>query len=249
MDKPGFNIQTRQKVERILSTDVALGASAALTSGVLRSEGYDAVVGLAVSDQAGQLRVLQAGETTDQAGNLIPDTFVQTNLIPSIVDAFSGKNVVQLNTSVIGEYIKLVYENGGVAQLEFNFIAYLLPEAAIANVTATIIIPPIATVETIGKPGTTINAVADTAVGALATAPLPVPPVGTRRMTIQNTGPAGSRIRVRQVGGPAGSGILLTSLGSISFGGADGAIAAVEAEDVTAAPGLATTVGVTFEEN
>jgi hypothetical protein len=98
-------------------------------------------------------------------------------------------------------------------------------------------------------PGTIIAAQPDTPVTALGTSALPVPPAGTRRMTVQNTGPTNSRIRVREVGGAAGSGILLTSLGSTSFGGADGALAALEAEDVTDTPGLATTVGVTFEEN
>ena len=98
-------------------------------------------------------------------------------------------------------------------------------------------------------PGTVIDSVPDTAVGALATVALPVPPAGTRRMTIQNTGPSNSRIRVRQVGGAAGSGVLLTSLGATSYGGVDGAIAALEVQDVTANPGQATTVGVTFEEN
>lgn len=96
------------------------------------------------------------------------------------------------------------------------------------------------------SPGTTIDAVPDTVVGIGATVPLPVPPAGTRRMTVQNTGPAGSIIRVRQVGGPAGAGTKLTSFGSTSFGGADGAIAAIEAQEIS---GVATTVGVTFEEN
>lgn len=97
-----------------------------------------------------------------------------------------------------------------------------------------------------GVPGTVINAQPDTVVGIGATAPLPSPPATTRRMTIQNTGPSGSKIRVRQVGGAAGSGTLLTSMGSTTFGGADGAVADVEAEDVA---GVATTVGMTFEED
>ena len=98
-------------------------------------------------------------------------------------------------------------------------------------------------------PGTVIAAQADTAVPALTIVPLPVAPAGTRRMTVQNTGPAGSLVRIRQVGGAAGSGIKIGSLGSTSFGGADGAIAALEAEDVSGGAGVATTIGVTFEEN
>lgn len=95
-------------------------------------------------------------------------------------------------------------------------------------------------------PGTTITTAADVAVGAGATVPLTVPPAGTRRMTIQNTGPAGSLIRVRAVGDPAGSGIILARFSSITYGGMDGAIDAVEVQEVA---GVATSVSIQFERN
>jgi hypothetical protein len=101
-------------------------------------------------------------------------------------------------------------------------------------------------------PGTVIRTPADTAVGIGATVPLPVPVATTRRMTIQNTGPAGTWIRVRAVGGAPGSGKLLPRLGEYSYGGADGALAALEAQDVSAAVGgvaVATTVCAQFEED
>lgn len=93
-------------------------------------------------------------------------------------------------------------------------------------------------------PGTTITSPADTAVGIGATVALPVPPAGTRRMTVQNTGPAGSLIRVREIGGAAGTGIILARFSSITYGGADGAIASLEVQDVAA---IATSAAIQFE--
>ncbi|MGE5663980.1 MAG: hypothetical protein ACM31I_06590 [Deltaproteobacteria bacterium] len=96
----------------------------------------------------------------------------------------------------------------------------------------------------IGEPGPSIVTGPDTPIPAGPAVPLPVAPVGTRRMTVQNisTG-AGFEIRVREVGGAGG--ILLFRGGSTSFGGADGAIAALEAILTGGAgPG---SVGVTFE--
>lgn len=93
-------------------------------------------------------------------------------------------------------------------------------------------------------PGTTITTVADTAVGVGVTAPLPAPPAGTTRMTVQNTGPAGTLIRVREVGGPAGSGLILARYASVSYGGSGGAVDTLEVQDVAA---IATTVAIQFE--
>ena len=101
-------------------------------------------------------------------------------------------------------------------------------------------------------PGTVIDTPPDTTVGVGATVPLPAIPAGTRRMTVQNTGPAGTWIRVREAGGAAGAGKLLPRLGEYTYGGADGALEALEAEDVSLAVGgtaVATTVCLQFEEN
>jgi len=95
----------------------------------------------------------------------------------------------------------------------------------------------------VGVPGSSIVTAADTPVPAGPPVPLPVAPAGTRRMTVQNiSAGAATEIRVREVGGVGG--IALARLGSTSFGGADGAIAALEA--VVSAGGPAV-VGVTFE--
>lgn len=105
-------------------------------------------------------------------------------------------------------------------------------------------------VATQGSPGATIATSADTAVGIGATVPLPAIPAGTRRMTIQNTGPSGTFIRVREVGGGAGSGIILGRFSTITYGGEDGALDPIEAQDVSLAVGgvaVATTVAIQFE--
>lgn len=96
-------------------------------------------------------------------------------------------------------------------------------------------------------PGTVITTPADTAVGPGATVPLPAIPSGTRRFTVEVTGgDATTRIRVREVGGLAGSGKLLVLLGSTVYGGADGAVAALEVQNVV---GPAAAVAVQFERD
>ncbi len=62
-------------------------------------------------------------------------------------------------------------------------------------------------------------------------------------MTVQNT-TSGSLLRVREVGGVAGAGHLLAYLGSFTFGGEDGAVAALEVENVGA---VASSANVIFE--
>jgi hypothetical protein len=96
----------------------------------------------------------------------------------------------------------------------------------------------------VGEPGASITTDVDTPIPAGPAVALPVAPAGTRRMTVQNVSTvAGTNIRVREVGGVGG--ILLYPGGSTSFGGADGAIAALEAVLVSGA-GPAD-VGMTYE--
>jgi len=98
----------------------------------------------------------------------------------------------------------------------------------------------------VGTPFGTITSPADTPLPAVPGAvALAVPPVGTRRMTVQITaGDAATRVRIREAGGIAGAGRLLTLLASTMYGGADGAITALEAEWIA---GAAAAVSVTFE--
>lgn len=101
-----------------------------------------------------------------------------------------------------------------------------------------------------GSPGATITTDPDVAVAAGATEPLGAIPAGTRRMYVQNAGPAGTWVRVREVGAAAGSGRLLPRLGEAVYGGADGALAQLEVEDVSLAVGgaaVATSIAVQYE--
>lgn len=101
-----------------------------------------------------------------------------------------------------------------------------------------------------GSPGATITTDPDVTVNAGATVALGAIPAGTRRFTVQNTGPAGTWVRCREAGGTAGSGQLFPRLGQYTYGGADGAIAQLEIEDVSLAVGgsaVATTIAVQYE--
>lgn len=103
-----------------------------------------------------------------------------------------------------------------------------------------------------GSPGATITTDPDVAVGTGATVPLGAIPAGTRRFTVRNEGPAGTWVRVREVGGVAGSGALMPRLGEYTYGGADGAIAQLEVEDVSLAVGgvaVATSISVQYERD
>lgn len=104
-----------------------------------------------------------------------------------------------------------------------------------------------------GSPGLTITTDPDVVIGTGTTVPIAVAiPAGTRRFTVQNTGPAGTWVRVREVGGAAGSGQLLPRLGSYTYGGADGAVAHLEVQDVSLAVGgsaVATTIAVQYERD
>lgn len=94
-------------------------------------------------------------------------------------------------------------------------------------------------------PGTVITTPADVAVGIAATVPLPAPPVGATRGTVQNTGPAGTFLRVREVGGAPGTGFILPRFASKTFGGEDGALGPLEVEEVIA--GIATSAMIQYE--
>jgi hypothetical protein len=95
-------------------------------------------------------------------------------------------------------------------------------------------------------PGGTITSPADTVVGIGATVALAAVPAGTSRMTVQVTdGDSTTRVRIRESGGTAGAGILLSLLGSRVYGGADGALGALEAQNVV---GPASAVAVQFED-
>jgi hypothetical protein len=101
-------------------------------------------------------------------------------------------------------------------------------------------------------PGTVITTSANVAVGAGLTVPLPVIPINTRSMLVQNKGPAGTWVLIREVGSPAGTGVLMPRLGEQPYGGMDGSLAALEVEDVSLAVGgvaVPTTIVVQYQRD
>lgn len=96
-------------------------------------------------------------------------------------------------------------------------------------------------------PGTVIHSDEDVVVAAGETEPLPEPPDNTRRMVVQVTdGDDTTIVRIRELGGTAGTGIILILHGSRVYGGADGALAPLEAENIA---GPEAAVAVQFEED
>ena len=106
---------------------------------------------------------------------------------------------------------------------------------------------PIYVVGVIGgiAPGTVITTPDNTALNAAATEPLPTAPANTRRVRVQVTGgDESTQVLIREVGGTAGTGILLINNGSTLYGGIDGSVADLEAQNLA---GPAVTVRVQFE--
>lgn len=102
-------------------------------------------------------------------------------------------------------------------------------------------------VEVAGSPGTTITTIADVTCGVGATVSLAAPPAGTRRMCVQVIGgDSTTDVRIREIGGTAGAGRKLKQDGSTMFGGLDGAIARLEAQNVT---GPSVGVHIDFERD
>lgn len=96
-------------------------------------------------------------------------------------------------------------------------------------------------------PGTVIESPEDVTIAADATEPLPAVPLHTRRMCVQVTGgDETTAIRIREAGGTAGTGIILVLYGSRVYGGNEGALANLEAENVA---GPEATVAVQFERD
>lgn len=113
----------------------------------------------------------------------------------------------------------------------------------VEGVSGGIPIPVTITVDI--EPGTTITTPANTAIGGGATVALPAIPANTRRMRVQLTGgDTTSQVLIREAGGTAGTGILLTNNGSTLYGGADGAIEALEAQNIA---GPAAVIRVQYE--
>lgn len=235
-------VQTRQKGERFLFKTLPvtglLPAAGNVLSNVIRSNGYVAVVGLFVSNVAGTL-VIQGAPEIFRGGRRAPGTFVPLETIATA--ALGGFQVAEVDFQVRADYVRLSYTNGPANQSLFQPGVQLVPIYAWKQVS----IDPTSPVPVVGSPGTDLESPADTPVAAAATVPLTVPPAGTRRMTVEVTGGSAlTVIRVRELGGIAGAGRLLNLGDSTMYGGLDGAIAPLEAQNVAGPDAL---VHIDFE--
>jgi hypothetical protein len=96
-----------------------------------------------------------------------------------------------------------------------------------------------------GDPGGTGQSESPVSVGAGLTVDLPAVPLGARCCTVQCiVGSSLTNVLIREKNGTAGSGRLLLYLGSTFYGGADGALVQLEAENIA---GPDCQINVSFE--
>lgn len=226
MKQHPFAISSGSVPASLASETQALGASSAVQLPPQSIAGLGAVQIFAIGSQPFCIVVQESGS---------PDgPFVTTHTFCST--ASGGNQVISQSFAPSGNFAQFSIVNGPFPQT----ISFSVNGSS----TAT-------QVQTTGSPGSTITSV-DTAVAIGATVPLPAIPTGTRRMTVQNKGPAGTWVLVREVGAGANIGKLLPRLGEFTYGGADGALAPLEVQDVSLAVGqeaVATTMTTQFEGN
>lgn len=234
-----FVIQTRQKddllFERKPDAD-AVAAGDSIQFPTRRVVGYGVVRFLAVADVTMRLRIEEAPTPEGP--------WIETSRTSSVVSTSGAGQLICVAIEPCSVYMRVFLDNTSGSDAELTLTGHGHPVAGGGGGGGGVI-PPGTTVNVIDSPGTVITSPADVAVGPGATVPLPVPPAGTRRMTIEVTGgDSTTRIRVREAGGVAGAGRLLVLLGSTMYGEAGGAIEALEVENVA---GPAATVGISFE--
>jgi hypothetical protein len=230
-DKKPFEIQSRQKDDELYASDEVVAVGTATESPVSLIRGYGAVKFFAVSNLSFRIRVEEA---CDPEG-----PWSETDRLLSETNPAGTDQIVCTSIFPCASYMRLFIDNlAGSAMEEFEIcvlghpVGGALGEGGGGGGAG-------------GSPGDTITTSPDTTVASSATVALATPPAHTRRMTVQVTdGDASTRIRIREAGGAAGSGIIISLLQSLVYGGADGAIGALEAENV-AGPDAA--VAVQFE--
>lgn len=138
--------------------------------------------------------------------------------------------MAKLPTNGYRHLVAISDEDGNAAAIIFDGSVYRL--AVDATLGGPIVIGAVTISDVV--PGLVITTPAQTAVPAGPAVPLPVAPAGSRRMRVQVTGgDATTLVLIRELAGAAGEGVALTDKGSTMYGGADGALAALEAEFVT----------------
>jgi hypothetical protein len=230
--KTSFTISTRQKDDELFKLqedDGSIPPAGTISLPTRLVSGYGVVRFLVVSAAAMRLRVEQA---TGKDG-----PWVETNRISSGPSTSgSGQQLICASITPCSVFMRVFLDNVGVTAAPAALTGFGHPiaggGASGGGGTAVSV-------------GTVITSPPDVPVAPAATVPLPAPPAGTTRMTVEITGgDPTTRIRVREVGGAPGSGRLLALLGSTTYGGPGGAIAPLEVENVV---GPAAAVAISFE--
>lgn len=228
----------RQFPEKVLEPpNTFVGGAASFMSSIRDGKGHSEYHVAAANLTAFTLKILHAWRTTG------PFTLDQT--LAAIVDPETGLFVAEIIAPISKRYIRIVVDapGPGLDAATFEVGGYFLPRPSGAIISSAA--GPAGVTPVKGSPGATITSPADVVVGVGATVALPASPPASRRGTVQNTGiTGGSIVRARQAGGLAGSGLKLPNFSTRTFGGADGALGALEVEEVS---GVATTVAIQYE--
>lgn len=229
-------IASRQRTDPLFESTDLLATGATFSSVRRDTRGYGSLTILAFSDLSFRIRIEEALSSDGP--------WTEVARITSALNEAGTDQGVYRRIVPIGSFMRVFVDNLGVTDMtRFQFSVRGLPvgdpaNAAGGDITADVTVTDV-------TPGATITTPANTAVGIGATVGLPAIPANTRRIRVQATGgDSTTTVLVREVGAGAGRGILLTNNGSTTYGGADGAIEALEAEN---SAGPAVTVRVQFE--
>jgi len=234
--------QYTESIRQLTPPNAYVGGATSFTGPIRDGKGHSAIHAGSSNNTAHTLRVLQAWRSTGP--------FVLVAEQAAALDPISGFFTANIECPIVRKYTQVVVAAPAPGLgADFEVGGYFVPRADSPVLSSGGAAPPAPPAP---APGTTITTDPDVAIGAGLTVPLGVIPAGTRRMTVQNTGPAGTWIRVREVGAAAGVGKLMPRLGEYTYGGSNGAVAQLEVQDVSLAVGgvaVPTTVAVQYERN
>jgi hypothetical protein len=234
--------QYTESIRQLTPPNTFVAGATSFTGPIRDGKGHSALHVGSSNNTAHTVKILQAWRSTGP--------FVTVATQAAALDPVSGLFTAEMECPIIRKYIQVVIDAPAPGLgADFEVGGYFLPRADSPFLASSGGNPP---APPSPAPGSTITTDPDVAVPVGTTQPLGLIPAGTRRFTVQNTGPAGTWIRVRELGGAAGVGKLMPRLGEYTYGGSNGAIAQLEVEDVSLAVGgvaVATTVAVQYERN
>lgn len=129
-------IETRQKADDLAIAQTLLGGLASAVSSLVRSRGHCFLKILSRSDVVGRVDIYQS--VSNPIGGPV---FIRTGQVLSVADPDTGEQVIFDEFPVFGEFVRVIYINGGVAQAAFEMSAYLLPVGFRTGAAAGAIIP------------------------------------------------------------------------------------------------------------